>query len=679
MTLFIMVFHWFVLVSLTLAGPCVDLLFAANNPNLPALQQYALFDSQEAIDRRDIRQFRAQVGIEVTRRNSAGRAVEGKIRVLSDNNGNLISILADFNDWGKNFLPEDHLKWVPGTPYYEGKVRELHDGMEYRLMLNGKSVLDPAAAQFTTPEMIERFRPGRTPYLNSVFSDVEAFGTQVAKPVDFRGRPVLISEISIYELAEKWSFRGQTGPSGRASTYRFIAESGLAKAIAERGYTHIEFLPFNSSMDGKNWQMRYQVFGLFGPDSRYGTPEEFRQMVAAFRGEGVGVIMDAVLGHYPFTGNEGVRAIDAIGVHQFINGFGKPVFGSRPTVWGTYRWDYENPFVRRFLIDSVVTMFKQYGLSGMRIDNVDGVREQPMGNQFLRELSAELRAYVPEAVVLGEMFSDQTPSLTSVDRGGMGFHGANDVDFFYSFVQRYLQAFDDQIQMERLESYLGDSWRWDRVPMQRWVTNHDEAANPQPGASGQYVASLVAGGGWSFVEAKSKVWGTLGMTLGSIYLDMPQMRLLQEGSFNSNPAVDWSLLKHESQMKVDRFFTQLTKMVRDGSEFLPENLHPAISNHLDHDNKVISLMRLNYKTMRKTYTLINLGSRRLTDYSFGVDATRGKKFEVLLNSDSKEYAGQGLLRVTELAPRAEGTHGKPNQLVVPVLAPMSALILREAE
>ena len=656
------------------ASNCSEELF--KNPHRESLSHFAIINSIGEIPTKSLSQFESQVGIKVTRRDGAGNPIEGLIRVLSDNTGNQISIIGDFNAWGKSLEEKDHLKSVPGTPYYEGAVRRLYDGMEYRLLLNGISVLDPAACQFSTPEMIERFRKGVFPFLNSVFSDVHPLDFKDVPPIDFRGKPVLISEISVFELAEKWKFKEKIGPNLRADTYRFIAESGLVQEIAKRGYTHIEFLPFTSSVDGTRWQYRYQTFGLYGPDSRYGTTQEFQLMVTEFNKAKVGVIMDAVLGHYPFRGNTGERAPEPVGIHQFINGFGKPVFGSRQTVWGTYRWDYENPYVRRFLIDSVLTLFRNYHLSGIRIDNVDGIRGEPGGTLFLRELNSEMVSYQPGAIVLGEMFTDQTPALRAISQGGLGFHASNDVDYFYNFVQKYLQAWDPEIQIQRLDWFNSDSWRWDRVPMERWVTNHDEAANRQPGASGEYVATLLKGGSWDHVVAKTKVWGGLTMVMGSVYLDMLQMRFLQEGNFNYNAAVDWSLPGLESQGNVDRFFSKFSEIVLDGAEFAPQNLHPHIVNHVDSDNKVVSLLRLDFLTGRRTYLLVNLGSRTLNHYRFGVDGANGKKFRMVINSDELNYSGLGRITGDPLIENVS-LHGKSQALNVSVVSPFSVVLFRE--
>ena len=61
------------------------------------------------------------------------------------------------------------------TGYYEAVIDVRH-GMEYRLVLNGKQVIDLAADGMTTPEYYEMTRSGTDPpHLNSVFWDFDLF------------------------------------------------------------------------------------------------------------------------------------------------------------------------------------------------------------------------------------------------------------------------------------------------------------------------------------------------------------------------------------------------------------------------------------------------------------------------------------------------------------------------
>ena len=237
--------------------------------------------------------------------------------------------------------------------------------MEYRLLVNGQPLIAPSATTTTTPEWTDRSQgPGRPSYLNSIFWDHDhpnAYRMQTTS-VDLRGKFPIIAEEEAYELVRHWRDpRGQVGPRSVAETYKFIAESGVIDELKRMGYNAIEFLPFNPSVDGPQWDRRYLVFDLFGPNSRYGTPDECKQMMDAFNQAGIAVIMDAVAGHYTDQGNAGIRDIGPVGIHNFKKNDGRNLFGDQRSPWGTYRYDYNNPSVRRFLIDGLVSNLKHYG------------------------------------------------------------------------------------------------------------------------------------------------------------------------------------------------------------------------------------------------------------------------------------------------------------------------------
>src|ERR1039457_1035068 len=97
-------------------------------------------------------------------------------------------------------------------------------------------------------------------------------------------------------------------------------------------------------------------------------------MVDTFNKAGIAVIMDSVVGHYPYNGNVGNRALFPVGIHNWKKENGQNLFGDQESPWKTNRYDYNNPWVRRFLIDSIMTNLKNYGISGIRFDNLDGIK-----------------------------------------------------------------------------------------------------------------------------------------------------------------------------------------------------------------------------------------------------------------------------------------------------------------
>lgn len=643
----------------------------------PSLEFYEATRIQSLSASKACASFKPEQGFTVTKRDTQGQALEGKVRVLADNPNDQIYIVGDFNRWGADKTAGDQLTLVPGTPYFEGSVRNLKHGMAYRLEVNGVQVLDPAATLFSSAD---------TQYLNSVFWD---FGRpsayKMTKPlVDLRTKPLVIAESEVYELARKWPFNGSKGPTKRSDTYKFIAQSGLIDELQKSGYNAVEFLPFNTSMDGEHWHFRYQVYGLFAPESRYGDPDDFARMIDAFNKSDIAVIMDAVVGHYPITGNAGVRDLAPIGLHQWKKADGKPLYGSENSPWQTKRYDYANPYIRKFLTDSITHMVCQYGLSGIRFDNLDGIRlyEGPGGGgpEFLKELMATLRDYRPEMMLIAEMFYGESAVLQRMDQGGFGVNYRTHSDFF-DFLKDNMLEPTEKIDLGRLRTVLRGPWDWREAPRVLYATNHDEAANRRNGATGSYLGSLLNGGGWYYVEKKTMAFGSLAMLASAAYLDMPQMRLLQEGSFNDRSAVDWDLKRLDSQKAVYSYFADLSVFVRDHAAFAFQNYGPDIENHVDagEGRRVISLRREDKATGKVELIVINLGHVASTNYAVGVQG--GGIFRIAIDSDSNKYGGGGELekRLPSGILNADGPsqHGKDKSLSLPYLPAYGVVVLEK--
>lgn len=628
--------------------------------------------------------FKPEQGFTVTKRDASGNAIEGTIRVLVGNPQADVFLLDDVNHFEKN--EEDRLRPDPANPdYYVGKVRGLKHKLEYRILVNDRQLIDPAASQFTPSS-----------FLNSVFWDFDHPGhfTMHTESVDLRSKPIVIAEGEIFELARKFPSRGAVGPSSKDQTYRFVAESGLVDELKRDGYNAIELLPFNASRDEDTWFYRYQVYGLFAPDARYGTPDEFAQMIAAFNDAGIGVIMDSVVGHYPQTGNAGVRSLEGPGVADWRKKDGHRLYGEHPSPFGTLRYDYNNPEIRRFLTDGILHMMCRYGLSGIRFDNLDGIKDYDgpggagAGRAFLKQMVGELRGVKPESILIGEMFFGNNEVMHTFDKsdlnGHFGFNFRTHSDYFDWMKDNLLATSTDFIDMNRLKGAIRNPWDWKEATRVSYMTNHDEAANGRNGATGAYVATLIKranGGGDFFVENKTKSYDALTMLSTSTYLDMPQMRLLQEGSFTSNPAVDWGLRDTPSRAKVYAFFADLSNIVLERPAFAFKNFHPNVENHVDTfaGFRVISLYRRDLDSGKKLYAVVNLGHQPIEGYKFGVDATGD--FKVLINSDNRKYNGGGELErrnsdgMVRVAADAPGLHGKQHSITVPFLAPYSTVLL----
>src|SRR5262249_15594662 len=148
--------------------------------------------------------------------------------------------------------------------------------------------------------------------------------------------------------------------------------------------------------------------------------------------------------------------------------------------WSTKRYDYANPYVRRFVIDGVLHMLKRYGIGGIRFDNFDGTKSLDGGWQFFQDLVTDIRAYQPRTLLIGEVFFGDQANMKRHDQGGIGIDYRNDSDFF-DFVKDNMLG-EGGADLWRLDSVLNGPFTWGKqgwageLTRMKYITTHDESA-----------------------------------------------------------------------------------------------------------------------------------------------------------------------------------------------------------
>lgn len=155
---------------------------------------------------------------------------------------------------------------------------------------------------------------------------------------------------------------GMAGENERVHTYNEFRTDILPR-IQKAGYNAIQFMaipehPYYGSFG-------YHVSSFFAPSSRFGTPEELKQLVDESHKMGISVIMDLVHSHAVKNEVEGLGKYDGT-IYQFFHDGAK---GEHPA-WDSYCFNYGKPEVIHFLLSNIRYWLEEFKFDGFRFDGV---------------------------------------------------------------------------------------------------------------------------------------------------------------------------------------------------------------------------------------------------------------------------------------------------------------------
>ncbi|MCL2159009.1 MAG: alpha-amylase family glycosyl hydrolase [Oscillospiraceae bacterium] len=180
----------------------------------------------------------------------------------------------------------------------------------------------------------------------------------------------------------------------------------------------------------------YQVSNFFAVSSRFGTPEQLKELIDAAHGLGIAVLLDLVHSHAASNSAEGLAEFDGTGYQYFHAG----KRGAHPA-WGTKLFDYSKPEVVHFLLSNLKFWLEEYDFDGFRFDGVTsmlylnhGLGEvfDNYGKYFSQNTDGEAVTYLqlatalcreikPDCILIAEDMSGMPGMCLPVSWGGIGF------------------------------------------------------------------------------------------------------------------------------------------------------------------------------------------------------------------------------------------------------------------
>lgn len=176
----------------------------------------------------------------------------------------------------------------------------------------------------------------------------------------------------------------------------------------------------------------YHVTNFFAVSSRFGTPDEFKQLVDTAHGLGLRVIIDLVHSHAARNEAEGLSRFDGTLTQYF--------HGDHPA-WDSRLFDYGKPEVAHFLASNCRWWLDEYHVDGFRFDGVTSMIYHHHGLEksftnyadyytdnvnldalaYLRLANKIIHSINPDAVTVAEDMSGYPGLAAPIENGGIGF------------------------------------------------------------------------------------------------------------------------------------------------------------------------------------------------------------------------------------------------------------------
>ena len=335
-------------------------------------------------------------------------------------NATAIWLLGDFNNWQKNdayrlqrlnkhgdwevTMPDDalchgqHYKmlvewnggWGERIPAYAGRVVQ-----DAATAIFSAQVWDPLVVTYKWRK--KTFRPQRD--------------------------PLLIYECHI----------GMAQDEERVGTYNEFRERVLPR-VARSGYNCIQIMaiqehPYYGSFG-------YHVSNFFAPSSRFGTPEELKQLIDEAHGMGISVIMDLVHSHAVKNEREGLGLLAGDPSQYFHAGERR-----EHRQWDSLCFNYGSDDVCHFLLSNCKYWLDEFHFDGFRFDGVTsmiyfdhglGTAYTDYGTYYnggqdgdaicyLTLANALIHEVKPTAITIAEEVSGMPGLAAPIADGGYGF------------------------------------------------------------------------------------------------------------------------------------------------------------------------------------------------------------------------------------------------------------------
>lgn len=155
---------------------------------------------------------------------------------------------------------------------------------------------------------------------------------------------------------------GISSPDPKVTTYKEFTQNVLPR-IKNLGYNVIQLMAIMEHAYYASFG--YQINSFFAASSRYGFPDDLKELVDTAHGMGITVLLDVVHSHASKNVLDGLNKFDGSD-HQYFHGGVK----GEHALWDSRLFNYGHHEVLRFLLSNLRFWMEEYEFDGFRFDGV---------------------------------------------------------------------------------------------------------------------------------------------------------------------------------------------------------------------------------------------------------------------------------------------------------------------
>ncbi|RZF42612.1 hypothetical protein LSTR_LSTR001407 [Laodelphax striatellus] len=386
-------------------------------------------------------------------------------------------LTGDFNGWNRSSHPYNKLefgKWelnIPANSDGSSVIKHLSEVKVVVQTQNGELVdrLSPWATYVVAPPREEGFT-----YKQRVWHPQNKYQMKypkVPKPKSLR----------IYECHV-----GIATSEGRVGQYKEFAQNVLPR-IKKLGYNAIQLMAIMEHAYYASFG--YQVTSFFAASSRYGTPEELKELLDEAHRLGLYVLLDVVHSHASKNVLDGLNQFDGTDSCYFHAGA-----RGEHSLWDSRLFNYSDYEVLRFLLSNLRWYCEEYQFDGFRFDGVTSMLYHSRGigqgfsghydEYFGLNVDTEAVVYLmlanyllhdfyPNVTTIAEDVSGMPGSCRPVEEGGIGFDYRLAMAIPDKWIKLLKEVPDDAWDMGNIVHTLSNR-RWMEKTV-AYAESHDQA------------------------------------------------------------------------------------------------------------------------------------------------------------------------------------------------------------